>query len=577
MKYYLIFIVFSIGLLFGNNTLSENKFSKKIVDSLLINNYQDAIAFCKAALIVYPDSIELQKLLLRSLAANGDSNESLVLFNNKLKDRNLIDNFSIIEDISWGFLSQNKDHSQMTKLSALIGVYLTKDVKGISLLVDGMKSSNAFLRYLSVQFASHYNDKILQDEIIDLFKREKNWLVKRQLIESIGAMRLKSGKKYLQSIIESRSTDRDEKATAILSLIQINDDITKEEIDTLLKDKSSGLRQLGIAFIDHFNKIDLLEKIIPLLHDNSPSVIMRALSVLGTFDISGPALSKVEDSVIKLTKELNSEIAIMAAWVTLKFNQEIGRDELKKWVVSKDLQSARMAASFLGAGGTPTSVLAQEMFDKVDDSYVKANLAIGMIKQHSDIKKASEYLHKFVRGNSEKIMIKHGIYPMFNIIMPTNVRHNPAIPRYVDMVDQMTRLHIINMLCIIGDEDAKELVKEFLKDTTYDIASSAMIVILEECDFQAIDIVRELIDDKDEKIRMQAALVIAFYGRDPSVVGALESIYKNVDWDSKVSILEALGFIGSRESIPFLMNVMQEPFQSLRVVAASSIIQCLYH
>jgi HEAT repeat protein len=179
--------------------------------------------------------------------------------------------------------------------------------------------------------------------------------------------------------------------------------------------------------------------------------------------------------------------------------------------------------------------------------------------------------------HKEKLMWKKGVYSMFNVLSPSEVRHVPHIPHYPALVDQMTRLELLNILSIAECEGAKELIKEFLHTQSWGVVGSAAVLVLEEGDMEAIDVVRELLEEPDEKIRIQAALALAFYGRDPSVVRVLESAYVKVDWEKKISILEALGFIGSRESIPFLMKVLEEPFQLLRTVAASSIIQCLYH
>ncbi|MCB1108984.1 MAG: HEAT repeat domain-containing protein, partial [Chlamydiia bacterium] len=93
----------------------------------------------------------------------------------------------------------------------------------------------------------------------------------------------------------------------------------------------------------------------------------------------------------------------------------------------------------------------------------------------------------------------------------------------------------------------------------------------------ALDIVKGLLDSKDPKVRVQAALVLAFMGREKSAATVLEDAYSNVPRECKLTILEALGAIGSEESLPFLVRTLDEPFQITRVVAASSIIQCLYH
>ena len=109
------------------------------------------------------------------------------------------------------------------------------------------------------------------------------------------------------------------------------------------------------------------------------------------------------------------------------------------------------------------------------------------------------------------------------------------------------------------------------------VVTGASVLLISEGDGEALNLIRKLLDDENEVTRIQAALVIAFYGGDPKVAQILENAYTKVDWERKIQILEAIGFIGNRDSIPFLLEVMKEPFTLLRTIAASSVIQCLYH
>ena len=104
-----------------------------------------------------------------------------------------------------------------------------------------------------------------------------------------------------------------------------------------------------------------------------------------------------------------------------------------------------------------------------------------------------------------------------------------------------------------------------------------MVALIEEGDEEALSMVRELLNDPEQKIRVQAAFILALLGSDPEAVKVLQEAYPNVEREMKVQILEALAHIGAPESIPFLMNILKEPFQVLRVVAASALIQCLNH
>jgi HEAT repeat protein len=124
---------------------------------------------------------------------------------------------------------------------------------------------------------------------------------------------------------------------------------------------------------------------------------------------------------------------------------------------------------------------------------------------------------------------------------------------------------------------AEELVKSYLQNQSWGTSGAAAATLLQEGDEEALVLVKKLLNDPDEKIRVQAALILALLGTDPSGVKVLQDAYPTLDREMKTQVLEALGHIGDLQSIPFLINVLQEPFQVLRVVAASALIQCLYH
>ena len=76
---------------------------------------------------------------------------------------------------------------------------------------------------------------------------------------------------------------------------------------------------------------------------------------------------------------------------------------------------------------------------------------------------------------------------------------------------------------------------------------------------------------------MQAALILSLWNREESAIQALEEGFALSDCDQKARILEGLGRIGSTRSVPFLINVLKEQSQTLRLIAAMALIQCLNH
>ena len=109
------------------------------------------------------------------------------------------------------------------------------------------------------------------------------------------------------------------------------------------------------------------------------------------------------------------------------------------------------------------------------------------------------------------------------------------------------------------------------------VSSSAAIMMLEDSKLEDIELLKDLLKDKDPMVRLQAALVLAFYGNDKSVSSVLEKAYDKVDWEKRIMILEAIGVIGNRTSIPFVIEKMKKESFILQKMAAASLLQCLYH
>jgi len=98
---------------------------------------------------------------------------------------------------------------------------------------------------------------------------------------------------------------------------------------------------------------------------------------------------------------------------------------------------------------------------------------------------------------------------------------------------------------------------------------------LQEGDDTSLEVVRQLLEDNDPQVRLQACLVLAMYGKDETVLRQLQDAYPGADFDMKLSILEALGSVGGTGSFSFLLGVLREPFPMLRVAGASALIQSI--
>ena len=139
----------------------------------------------------------------------------------------------------------------------------------------------------------------------------------------------------------------------------------------------------------------------------------------------------------------------------------------------------------------------------------------------------------------------------------------------------MTQEQIIEAVEKMTVLELNALVKAI--EEKWGVSAAAAATLLEEGDEEAFSLVRSLLTEEDQKIRIQAALILGLFGSDPAAIKVLQEAYPTANRELKVHILEALGHIGDPQSVPFLVEILKEPFQMMRVVAASALIQSLSH
>jgi len=573
----------SLFLIFPLSLVAENLPAdavKKIHAHLLINDPLSAVKEAKLAIQLFPESKELHIALIRALSTTGDEIEVLeewktitTLFVEEQKNRNLL------EMLAWGVLNKGEHSAQLPiRLNALIGASFTHDAKAIPLLIDELHSSNALLRSLAIKLAASYGDAPLKDELARLLKEEKVWYVRLEAIQAIGQLRMRSEQGYLQELIANPKTLAEEKATAIAALVGMYEKVEKEELRKLVRSDRAGLRQLACEMISYFDLKEEAEEIFPLLKDTSADVRLSALTALGLLDIEQcngqPFLPQIEE----LINDPSPNVAITAAWVFLRQGSQKGKDAFIQWLKNEDSQLQRAAAAAIAVSGKNGIGIAEMMIKKSEDPYVRANLAIGLIGQREYIKLACATLyHVFINEKNIMWMWDNSVNTLFRSLAPSKIRHIDQIPHYPMVVDQSVRLEVLSILSIMNHSKAKEAMKSFLQNRNWGIISMASATLLQEGDEEALNMIKDLLQDPDEKIRFQAALILAVFGSDPIAIKVLQEVYYKLDREMKVHVLEAIAHIGDPESIPFLIDVLKEPFQVLRIIAASALIQCLYH
>ncbi|NBO23653.1 MAG: hypothetical protein EBU93_00205 [Chlamydiae bacterium] len=565
------FLSIGISCLIGNFSYSTPV--DKIIAYYQIQDFEGALK-----LIEKENDSTYQNLKLEILSKLGMTQAALeeMKGNKDLFDLRKKENFLSLESLAWSILLNPKNQSENVQVAALIGAYLTRDAKAALLLKKNLYSTNARLRSLSASFASQYQDPFLKEALLKKVKEEKNTEVKKELISSLGKMKVKEIVPYLEEILLSHSQPDEIKAQALMAFVEIFEAINLKQIQFFLKGERAHFKIIGVRLLLGYEKItlEMLKEVEPLLKDSSPEVIQEALIFIGLLANEMEMSKEIIDQINHLVESNFPYVSLCALFAKSRIEKK--PDFRIKNYFSHPFEEVRNLSIVLTAclGPQGAEVLKELIFHK--DPYVRINAAIGLLTHGIDIKKAILILENELQDPHRLMMIDSTFHPNFQYISSSKARHHPFIFAFPKVLDGMARLKIIEKIAIYDRKKIKDSIKKLLSEKEAVLVFYTLSLILQE-DLENFEEMKELIKDSNPSIAMAATLALAFIGKEEDIGQNLIKLFDEVTFEEKLHILEAIGALGNKEMIPFLVSILQKPFSSLQIVAASALIQCLYH
>lgn len=558
-------------------TPDEESISKRIHSHMVIGDVSSACAEAQKGTSLYPQSKIIQESYLKALAKNNDEKGVMAQWNLYVKQYpEEANNRDLLECLAWATIGKGSTSSSpLIRVIAMLGAFFSQDAKGVTLLKQGLSDENSFLRAAAIKLASNLHDISLQDELLRLIKEEPLWDVRLAAIKAVGTLQLAEARPELEAVIVHNNTHVAEKTAAIQALILMAEEISRERIQKLVQSDRVGLRLLACEFILYFEQVDDIDLLYSLMQDRHASVRAKAFQVLGAMRIANIGDKPVDQLAIQGTLDADPLVQTTAAWVLTLSDPQKGCEIFQKLLQHKSRETRYLAAAALAATGKYGLPLIKQTFANNTDPYVKMNLALGLIGQRREIAPACNCLFTGLSSQKEKWeWRKEG---QFRALCPSKVKHDDAIPNYPEAVNQLTRLEILEVLSIVKYPHAQQAIKEFLQQSNWGISGLASVLLLTEGDDNAVDHVKALLNDHDPKVKVQAALILAMWGKGEDAVQFLQESYATANRELKGQILEGIGRVGSQSSLVFLADKLQEPYQTLRIIAAAALLECLYH
>lgn len=525
----------------------------------MIEDYAAACQEGRLAVKRTPHDRLVWRSYIKALAEAGREREMMEAYRESgLDDR------QVMETMAWGVLKRGATSpAPMTRIFSMVAGFYAQDIRGVNILHQNLDESNAMLRWVAVQLASELRDTKLQRKIVQLLSSERHPMVRVQAIEAVGKMRCKEAKPKLLQILESGRSTAEERVAAIQSLALLSNSVSRSELQRLIASDRAALRALAcqvVAVLEQKKDADL---IAPLVDDTHSEVRVAALASLGRI---GAASEKVGDP--------QERVAIHAAWLSTRQGNPEGLRAFERLLSHSDRKVRASAAGALaGCGQYGLELMEKRLNDS--DPLVGMNLALGLIGQRRQVDASLRVLKEGLGKIRQRLMWLEE--PGYRALVISDVVHQPMIPQYPEAVNQSTRLEILNVMAMLDYSGTHEAMKAFLQQGAWGISGMASALLLTEGDESAALLVEDLLEDPSLHIRLQAALVLSLWGKSSKAIETLQAGYAGASRDLKEKIIEGIGRVGSPASIPFLTDRLEESHQTLRVLAAMALLQCLYH
>ena len=482
---------------------------------------------------------------------------------------------SVLEQIAWTVLEEGSFSSSWSyQLTSLVGASWANDAKSVDFLHRGVLSSNLVVRRVAVSLLRGYRDESLIEDLKNILESTRSSEVIEESLQVIAAQNIVELLPYTQNLLEDNKISWDNKLVAAqvyVSLLQ--EKSHKQIIEELSQSSYPPLKVVLCRSLESLQDEKFADVLISLLEDEHYLVRLSAWRALG---ILRP--NDFLKTLQNIPLDAQEDVAMIQSWVGVLYEIKESSNFFREKILSEGVSKRRLAASILSMSGEPGKKIMKKIFEESDDDFVKANLALGLLPLQEDREICMEFLYNFLRSQSQKLMFLPQKYFIGQTLLPSEIGYRPDIANFPQVVNQATRLQILGILSENGYHQASDAFLDYLESENWEIPLYASFLYLEEGPSEAFEILKNiLVSTRDSKLKLKAALVLAFWGKDPQALTILEDSFSSVDRRQQLYLLEAMGRVASKQSLPFLVEQLKDPSKRVRLIAAASLLQCLYH
>lgn len=557
----------------------EKKERDQIAYHLLIRNDTEAVKRSAAAYKQFPHSLKIRKLYLESLACLGD--ERLLLKTWQQLSRDFPDQkyeSEILESVVKGVLHHaSLSEAYSTRHCRLSVVDAFSDANSVEFLREALLDQDFVVREMALDACLKFGDEKLVDVVIELLKSEKVASVRKKAIEVLLRIKGQEMTPLVEKIFAESNLAYSDRLFLLITWIQDKKSISRPELERLVKSPHAVERLLACLAFKYFDLAHNYDLVQELLFDPIVDVRYYALMTVGVEKINQINGKSMVDILSSQLKDPNPEIAMLACWALMLQKVEGMENQFRPFLFHTDQKIRLQASSLIGYSLPYTHDLALEFFNTHTDPFVRLNLSLYLLLHREQVHQCCDQIYAFIK-NQHSCQFKESFpYPL-QTIWPTallndqerNASYTPSC-----FQQEIVQFCLLNTLAIVEDERALGAISSFLDTHHSSIALASISQFGQAGSSEVVHLISSFLNHPDLNKRVQAASLLALLKEDHKALEVLYQSYPDADRRLKEMIIIVIGKAAAKESIPFLMETLYQPSQSMRILVVSSLMQCI--
>lgn len=500
----------------------------------------------KAAALAEESLSSGDPLLIKALCQAGLIEKAL----EKLGDDN-----DSLEEVCWSYITKGKNSSSL--FHRWVSLQLAADLhsyRSVPFILSALQDSNIALRQTACELATVLQDQVLISELKKRASTDSNPDVRLSALSSLAKIQAKGMEALM--IFDGESLTH-EKITMIASLATLRDKVELAEVKTLVQSSRALMRLFAINLVLSSGQNELFQALLPLARDTHPMIRMAFCEA---------AVVLKQEKVPSMEPESDYRVAITEEWMRVCYGESTER--LEKYLHNENPKARSLAAVALGKLGRWQPL--QKRLNEEEDPFVRLNMAMALLPYDE---KAGFALMAALEAHKGLLMRTCDYSPALPLILPSELSKCELMNgEDADSHDLNVRMELLHQLACKNSQEAIEALKNFLKDKRFGKAMLSSFVLLQEGDEETARLIQQLLYSDDEEISLQAALLLGMLFSDPEALFVLKSNYEVADHEMKLRIIEALGRIGDKDSVPFLKKQLKDPSLLIQILSAWAII-----